>query len=115
MCWIKYTHETSISAINTSHFKARTKDSPWFGLYFFTLSAIGHTLVIEITQKGVNDVNCKCNNKEMPMFPGDATIAMAYVPWQELREVYEPEVAFERATLFPELDKPFRGGVKCCG
>lgn len=49
--------------------------------------------------------------KSMPMFPSDATVAMAYVPWQTLQEVYEPEVAFSRATLFPELDKPFTGGV----
>lgn len=47
----------------------------------------------------------------MDMFPADATVAMAYVPWQTLLEVYEPEVAFSRATLFPELDKPFMAGV----
>ena len=49
--------------------------------------------------------------KSMPMFPADATVAMAYVPWQTLQEVYEPEVAFSRGTLFPELDKPFMGGA----
>lgn len=47
----------------------------------------------------------------MTMFPADATVAMAYVPWQTLQEVYDPEVAYCRAILFPELDKPFMGGV----
>ena len=56
--------------------------------------------------------NCPC---EMTMFPQDATVAMAYVPWQTLQEVYEPVMALERGTLFPELDKPFKGGVKCYG
>ena len=37
-------------------------------------------------------------------------LAMAYVPWQHLHTVYEPEYALERGTLFPELDKPFLAG-----
>lgn len=35
--------------------------------------------------------------------------AMAYVPWQRLDEMYTPETALERGTLYPELDKPFMG------
>lgn len=35
--------------------------------------------------------------------------AMAYVPWQRLGEMYTPETALERGTLYPELDKPFMG------
>ena len=34
-------------------------------------------------------------------------LAIAYVPMQAWREVYEPEVAITRATVFKELDKPF--------
>lgn len=38
---------------------------------------------------------------------------MAYVPWQELQAVYEPENAWRCGTLFPELLKPFaRGGCR---
>ena len=38
---------------------------------------------------------------------------MAYVPWQELQAVYEPESALHCGTLFPELAKPFmRGGCR---
>ena len=36
-------------------------------------------------------------------------VAMAYVKWQELSEMYPPEDALHRGTLFPELDKPFCG------
>ena len=37
--------------------------------------------------------------------------AMAYVPYQcwGNTKVYEPAVALERGTIFPELDKPFIG------
>ena len=35
--------------------------------------------------------------------------AMAYVPWQRLDEMYTPETALERGTLYPELEKPFMG------
>ena len=35
--------------------------------------------------------------------------AMAYVPWQRLDEMYTPETALERGTLYPELDQPFMG------
>lgn len=37
-------------------------------------------------------------------------IAMAYVPWQNLENVYENlEEAFFTGTIFPELNKPFTG------
>lgn len=37
----------------------------------------------------------------------DLPLAMAYVPWQFLDEVYEPNDALHIGTIFPELDKPF--------
>ena len=41
-------------------------------------------------------------------------IAMAYVPWQHWKEIYEPCRALENGTIFMELDKPFlgKGGVR---
>jgi hypothetical protein len=36
---------------------------------------------------------------------------MAYVPVQQLCSVYQPEQALTQGTLFPELDKPFKGGM----
>lgn len=35
--------------------------------------------------------------------------AIAYVAYQTWERPYEPEVGFERATIFPSLDKPFLG------
>ncbi|BCN29503.1 spore coat associated protein CotJA [Anaeromicropila herbilytica] len=34
-------------------------------------------------------------------------VAMAYVPWQYMKDVYEPGDALQIGTIFPELDKPF--------
>ncbi len=36
-------------------------------------------------------------------------IAMAYVPWQKLEQVFEPAAALHAGTLFPDLEKPFTG------
>lgn len=41
--------------------------------------------------------------------PENPSLAMAYVPFQELNEIYEPEAALNAGTLFPALDKPFMG------
>lgn len=40
-------------------------------------------------------------------------LAMAYVPWQHWCNTYEPAVALDRGTIFPELDLPFLGGGAC--
>lgn len=37
------------------------------------------------------------------------SLAMAYVPWQEYRDLYESDVAWKRGTLFQELDMAFAG------
>ena len=42
-------------------------------------------------------------------FPEKTAIAMAYVPWQRWKELYEPCRALEAGTIFAELDKPFLG------
>lgn len=36
-------------------------------------------------------------------------LAMAYVPKQKWKKLYEPDVALERGTIFSELDLPFLG------
>ncbi len=47
-------------------------------------------------------------------FPEGTAIAMAYVPWQRWRDLYEPCRALECGTIFAELDKPFLGkGGRC--
>ncbi|PHV69633.1 hypothetical protein CS063_14830 [Sporanaerobium hydrogeniformans] len=51
-------------------------------------------------------------NEEIQELP----IAMAYVPWQQWKDLYEPKEAFKRGTLFKQLDLPFYGGkgTKAC-
>lgn len=34
-------------------------------------------------------------------------LAMAYVPWQQFRELYESDEALYWGTVFKELNKPF--------
>lgn len=41
--------------------------------------------------------------------PKDATVAMAYVPYQNAKKMYSPEQGIQMGTVFPELDKPFLG------
>ena len=50
---------------------------------------------------------CECGMEQHSLenFP----LAMAYVRWQKMDRMYQPELALCRGTLFPELDKPFCG------
>ncbi len=55
------------------------------------------------------------NNQTDSMLPADSinpnllSLAMGFVPMQEFGTVYEPNLAFNRGTIFPGLDKPFLG------
>ncbi len=40
-------------------------------------------------------------------------LAMAYVPWQNWKCIYDVEKAFCRGTIFEALDKPFCGMGGC--
>ena len=40
-------------------------------------------------------------------------LAMSYIPWQQFRDLYEPEEGFGRGTIFAELDYPFVGKGNC--
>ena len=46
----------------------------------------------------------------LPPLPADATVTMAYIPFQQQPVTYEEEKhALFEGTLFPELNKPFTG------
>lgn len=50
------------------------------------------------------------SNKMIPPIPSDASVTMAYVPFQQQAVTYEEEKdALCEGTLFPELNKPFTG------
>ena len=66
-----------------------------------------------------------CNNRRYPMAPvpmpmprrdvwNEKALAMAYVPWQTWRDIYECDKGFHCGTIFRELDLPFlgKGGVR---
>ncbi len=40
---------------------------------------------------------------------GRQMLAIAFVPTQKWEDLYEPEVAFDRGTIFQALDLPFLG------
>jgi len=49
----------------------------------------------------------------MTALPKDATVTMAYVPFQLDSSRYDDEAALKNGTLFPCLNKPFlRGALK---
>ncbi|MBR1811778.1 MAG: spore coat associated protein CotJA [Clostridia bacterium] len=41
--------------------------------------------------------------------PEDTVVAMAYVPFQLNRKTYDAGTALCKGTLFPVLNKPFKG------
>ena len=66
--------------------------------------------------------NCGCpvNRRESAerycgrsVMPQDVSLAMAYVPWQMWRNIYDTDKAFCRGTIFEELDMPFYGKGGC--
>lgn len=54
------------------------------------------------------NAECACGHMPETSLRMDRyALAMAYVPWQAFRNVYEPDKALEIGTIFPELNKPF--------
>ena len=45
---------------------------------------------------------------------GDKSLAMAYVPWQTWRDLYDTEKGFHCGTIFKEMNLPIlgKGGMK---
>ena len=39
-------------------------------------------------------------------------VGMAYVPWQQFGNLYEPDQALRNGTVFQDLNKPFHGSMK---
>lgn len=50
--------------------------------------------------------------QETSTFPAHISLAMMYVPYQRFENLYEPEKALERGTLFADLDMPFYGSKR---
>ena len=55
--------------------------------------------------------SCVCApDGDLRPLPEHPVAAMAYVPFQQSDEVFEPEQALRRGTAFPVLHKPFLAG-----
>lgn len=52
-----------------------------------------------------NTADCKSD----AMHENKQSLAMAYVPYQEFGELYEPDMALSEGSLFRELNLPFYG------
>ncbi len=44
--------------------------------------------------------------------PKNATVTMAYVPFQNAKKLYSPEHGIQMGTIFPDLNKPFSPDCK---
>ena len=57
-----------------------------------------------------NPAFLKKKSSVLPPLPSDASVTMAYVPFQQQPMIYDDEkTALFEGTLFPELNKPFSG------
>jgi len=51
----------------------------------------------------------RTTNENKSAFPSETPIGMCYVPFQQWETPYAENMALERGTMFPSLDKPFCG------
>lgn len=51
----------------------------------------------------------RTTNENKSTFPEETPIGMCYVPFQQWETPYAENMALERGTMFPSLDKPFCG------
>ena len=49
------------------------------------------------------------NTERRHAIPKDASVTMAYVPLQLTTDAYKSQEGLAKGTLFPQLDKPFKG------
>lgn len=50
-----------------------------------------------------------CKIKDPEPLPENPVPAMAYIPFQQFGQTYDPLRGFDAGTIFPCLDKPFYG------
>lgn len=72
-------------------------------------SCRNHSTPYNLYRQSMSDDCDKTHKDHLEEMP----IAMAYVPWQRWRNIYDAEKGFHRGTIFQELDLPFRGIGGC--
>ncbi|MBR7071739.1 MAG: spore coat associated protein CotJA [Clostridia bacterium] len=67
---------------------------------------------MDSTSAEINSSEKMPSERPTPTPDTDDILTMAFVNMQPFGKIYNPEPAFRRGTLYPDLDKPFlRGGV----
>ena len=59
--------------------------------------------------QAVSAVPSPISAPDLPALPPDPVVAMAYIPFQQLKGVYNAEDGLKNGTMFPCLNKPFLG------
>ena len=72
---------------------------------------VWRTMMEEIHRAPVYRERSGCSDRDDAL--DGMSIAMAYVPWQSWRHIYEAGKGFHRGTIFEELDLPFKGKGGC--
>ena len=49
------------------------------------------------------------SSPDLSPLPSDTVVAMAYVPFQQLKSIYGAQDGLKNGTMFPCLNKPFLG------
>ena len=57
----------------------------------------------------LNATDSMINGAKEESGPPCSPVGMAYVPIQRWKELYDPELALQRGTMFRQLDFPFIG------
>ena len=63
----------------------------------------------DVSRNMTNDMDCYMRDREGSCMCDNYPIGMGYVPWQEFKNLYDPEKALHSGTVFAELEKPFTG------
>ncbi len=65
--------------------------------------------IIKNDMRSTADVSCMNCPQPEGRFPKEMPVGMFYVPMQSWGDLYDPDAALCRGTLFQDLDKPFIG------
>lgn len=65
------------------------------------------------TTSQMNYDNFLCMKKSQNENIEDMPLAMAYVPYQQWKDLYDPSEALKRGTIFKALDLPFECAKEC--
>ncbi|MBQ3409374.1 MAG: spore coat associated protein CotJA [Clostridia bacterium] len=63
--------------------------------------------MVSNNQNKVNDCSCGFDVESNSGFPDNPMFGQSYVPIQQMRKVFRPDVGLKMGTIFPELVSPY--------